>query len=51
MEVYVDDMLTKSLKDNDHVTDIKETFDILRRYKMMLNSMKCAFGVSFGKFL
>ena len=45
MEVYVDDMLVKSLR------DLKETFDILCRYKMKLNPSKCAFGVSSGKFL
>ncbi|XP_024037019.1 uncharacterized protein LOC127898886 [Citrus sinensis] len=45
-KVYVDDMLTKSLKPEDHVKDLRETFDILRKYKMRLNPAKCAFGVS-----
>ena len=31
--------------------DLKETFNTLRLYSMKLNSSKCAFGVSFGKFL
>ena len=51
MEVYVDDMLVKSLKAPDHVNDLKETFTLLRRYKMKLNPNKCAFGVESGKFL
>ncbi|KAL5560504.1 hypothetical protein UlMin_036715 [Ulmus minor] len=51
MEVYVDDMLVKSLKTEEHIRNLKETFDILRRYKMKLNPSKCAFGVSSGKFL
>jgi hypothetical protein len=51
MEVYVDDMLVKSAKSNDHIVDLKETFQTLRRYVMKLNSAKCAFGVSSGKFL
>ena len=51
MEVYVDDMLTKSLNPEDHVKDLRETFDILRKYKMRLNPAKHAFGVSSGKFL
>jgi hypothetical protein len=51
VEVYVDDMLVKSIQAPDHVSDLKETFDTLRRYKMKLNPTKCAFGVSFGKFL
>ncbi|KAL5537362.1 hypothetical protein UlMin_046141 [Ulmus minor] len=51
MEVYVDDMLVKSLKTEEHIQNLKETFEILRRYKMKLNPSKCAFGVSSGKFL
>ncbi|KAL5563267.1 hypothetical protein UlMin_033014 [Ulmus minor] len=51
MEVYVDDMLVKSLKTEEHIQNLRETFEILRRYKMKLNPSKCAFGVSLGKFL
>uniref|UniRef100_A0A2N9ESH3 Uncharacterized protein n=1 Tax=Fagus sylvatica TaxID=28930 RepID=A0A2N9ESH3_FAGSY len=51
VEVYVDDMLVKSKKDADHLSDLKETFQTLRRYNMKLNPAKCVFGVSSGKFL
>nr|XP_023870391.1 uncharacterized protein LOC111982992 [Quercus suber] len=51
VEVYVDDMLVKSLDEGSHLDDLQETFETLRRYKMKLNSSKCAFGVSSGKFL
>ena len=51
MEVYVDDMLVKSQATKDHVADLKETFATLRKYKMKLNTTKCAFGVTSGKFL
>ena len=51
MEVYVDDMLVKSLDEERHLDDLQETFDTLRRYNMKLNPSKCAFGVSSGKFL
>jgi hypothetical protein len=51
VEVYVDDMLVKSLKSEDHLTDLEETFGVLRHYRMRLNPAKCAFGVSSGKFL
>ena len=46
MEVYVDDMLVKSKKENDHLDDLKETFKTFRQYNMKLNSSKYAFGVS-----
>lgn len=51
MEVYVNDMLVKSLLAEDLLTHLSKMFNILRRYKMKLNPNKCAFGVSFGKFL
>ena len=51
MEVYVDDMLVKSLLATNHVDNLREMFLILRRYKMKLNPNKCVFGVESGKFL
>ena len=51
MEVYVDDMLVRSLDEQKHQDDLQETFDTLKRYNMRLNSSKCVFRVSFGKFL
>ena len=51
VEVYVDDMLVKSLDEKKHLDDLEETFDTLRQYKMKLNPSKCAFGVVLGKFL
>ena len=51
MEVYVDDMLVKSLDEERHLDDLQETFDTLRRYNIKLNPSKCAFGVLSGKFL
>ena len=51
MEVYVDDMITKSREPIDHVQHLEETFDLLRKYRMKLNHEKCAFGISLGKFL
>ena len=44
-------MLVKSLREADHLDDLRETFDTLRSYNMKLNPNKCAFGVTVGKFL
>ena len=49
--VYVDDMLVKSQREEDHLEDLRETFDTLRSYNMKLNLGKCAFVVTAGKFL
>ena len=51
VEVYVDDMLVKSLDEEKHLDDLEETFDTLRRYNMKLNQSKSAFGVSSRTFL
>ena len=51
VEVYVDDMLVKSLDEEEHLEDLQETFDTLRRFSMKLNPSKCVFRVSSRKFL
>ncbi|KAG7532877.1 Integrase catalytic core [Arabidopsis thaliana x Arabidopsis arenosa] len=51
MEVYIDDMLVKSLKKEDHIKHLEECFDFLNRYQMKLNPAKCTFGVPSGEFL
>ncbi|XP_020222083.1 uncharacterized protein LOC109804662 [Cajanus cajan] len=51
MEVYVDDMVVKSRDLEQHVIDLSEVFQQLRKYDMRLNLEKCVFGVSGGKFL
>ena len=51
VQVYVDDMLVKSQKKEDHLEDLGETFDTLHSYNMKLNPGKCAFEVTVGKFL
>ncbi|TXG60521.1 hypothetical protein EZV62_015094 [Acer yangbiense] len=51
MEVYVDDMLTKSVTADKHIDDLRETSDVLVRYGMKLNPEKCVFGVPSGRFV
>jgi hypothetical protein len=51
VEVYVDDILVKSKRREDHVSDLKAAFDLMRQHNMRLNPEKCAFGVASGKFL
>ena len=51
IQVYLDNMLVKSIREDDHLDDLKETFDTIRSYNMKLNPSKCSFGVTAGKFL
>ena len=51
MEVYIDNMLVKSLDRSDHLKHLEEAFALLRKFNVKLNPEKCTFGVASGKFL
>jgi hypothetical protein len=51
VEAYIDDMVVKSKKCGDLLDDLKETFDNLRKYKMILNPKKYVFNVSSRKLI
>ena len=51
IEVYIDDMVVKSKIESKHVDDLGNIFEILRKHKLCLNTVKCSFGVGSGKFL
>lgn len=40
MKVHVDDMIMKSQRKEDHLTDLKKLFDRLRKFKLRLNPKK-----------
>ena len=44
-------MVVKRKVESNHVNDLGNIFDILKRYKLWLNASKCSFGVRSGKFL
>jgi hypothetical protein len=51
MLTYVDDIIVKSTKQENHIADLQETFANFRRAGLKLNPEKCVFGVNKGKFL
>ena len=51
IEVYVDDIMVKGKQWSDHIGNLAETFDILRKYKMKLNPAKCTFRSILRKIL
>ena len=51
VKCYVDDLVVKSRKREDHLRDLRRVFDKLRRYQLKMNPLKCAFSVISGKFL
>jgi hypothetical protein len=48
---YVDDIIVKSTKQENHVADLQETFASFRQAGLKLNPEKCVFRVKNGKFL
>jgi hypothetical protein len=48
---YVDDIIVKSTKQENHVVDLQETFANFRQAGLKLNLEKCVFRVKKGKFL
>ena len=44
-------MVVKSKVVSEHVGDLKNIFEVLRKHKLRLNTSKCSFGVRSGKFL
>jgi hypothetical protein len=48
---YVDDIIVKSTKQENHIADLQETFANFRKAGLKLNPEKCVFGVKKGKFL
>jgi hypothetical protein len=48
---YIDDIIVKSKKRQDHIQDLQETFTNLRKGNLKLNPKKCTFGVQKGKIL
>ena len=51
IKVYIDDMVVKSKVEFEHVGDLGDIFEILRKHKLRLNASKCSFGMRSDKFL
>ena len=51
LEDYMDDIMVKSRRREEHFHVLKRVFERCRALKLRTNPLKCAFGVSFGKFL
>jgi hypothetical protein len=51
VEVYIDDIVVKSVAFKSHLADLCKYFDKMHRYGLTMNPHKCTFGVSARKFL
>ena len=51
LEDYVDDIVVKSRRRKEHFHVLRKVFERCRAFKLRMNHLKCAFGVSFRIFL
>jgi hypothetical protein len=51
VEAYVDNVVVKIQEEEGLISDLAETFNNPRKFKMKLNLEKCTFGVPSGKLL
>jgi bifunctional DNA-binding transcriptional regulator/antitoxin component of YhaV-PrlF toxin-antitoxin module len=51
MEAYIDDMVVKSVGFKEHMTDRKLSLERMKKYGLQMNPLKCAFGITSGRFL
>jgi hypothetical protein len=51
VEIYINGIVVKSARFSGHMADLKVTFKRMKKYGLRMNPLKCAFGLSAGKFL
>jgi hypothetical protein len=51
IKVYMDDMIVKSKRGENHCQNLRKLFERLRRYRLKLNPIKCLFEVKSRKLL
>jgi hypothetical protein len=49
IQVYIDDVVITTRREDSLINELKENFNNLDRYKLKLNPTKCSFGVSAGQ--
>jgi hypothetical protein len=51
MDVYIDEVVVKSVGFEEHMTDLKLSLERMRKYGLRMNPLKCTFGVTSGRLL
>jgi hypothetical protein len=51
IEVYIDDVVVKSVGFKEHMTNLKLSLERMKKYGLRMNPLKCAFGLTSGRFL
>jgi hypothetical protein len=51
VEVYLEDMIIKSVTRGEHIINLRKFFERIKKYKLRLNLNKCTFRVTAGRLL
>jgi DNA-binding transcriptional regulator YiaG len=51
MQVYIDDIVVKSSSEDKPLDPLRRSFKRMRKHRLKINPLKCAFGVYVGDFL
>jgi hypothetical protein len=51
MEVYINDVVVKSVGVEEHMTDLKLSLERMKKYGLQMNPLKCTFRVTLERFL
>jgi hypothetical protein len=51
VEAYVEDVVVKTIVEDNLIANLTQTFANFRRYRWKLNTEKCVFGIPSGKLL
>jgi hypothetical protein len=51
MEVYIDDVVVKSVGFEENMIDLKLSLERMKKYRLRMNPLKYAFGITSGRFL
>jgi hypothetical protein len=49
MQVNIDDIVVKSSIEKDHLDHLQQSFERMRKYRLKMNPLKCAFVVRAGR--
>jgi hypothetical protein len=50
-EVYINDVVVKSVGFEEHMTDLKLSLERMKKYGLRMNPLKCTFRVTSARFL
>lgn len=51
MQLYIDDIVVKSVSGRSHIDNLRQSFERMRKHGLKMNPLKCVFCVQDGDFI